>query len=124
MAQGFDNQIKTLWLDSENYGEPGRDMQLLEDVNYTDSKGRIWYAPAWSIVNGASIPKVFWSIIGSPFVGKYRRATVIHDIFCDNHLRSSDDTHWVFNDIMKFDGVSDRKASIMYKAVVDHGPRW
>jgi Protein of unknown function (DUF1353) len=39
--------------------------------------------PAGAIVGGASIPQVFWSIIGGPFEDKYREASVIHDYYCE-----------------------------------------
>ena len=37
------------------------------------------------VVDGASIPSVFWSIIGAPYTGKYRDASVIHDYYCETH---------------------------------------
>ena len=36
-------------------------------------------APQGMITDGASIPRFFWRIIGSPLSGKYRQAAVIHD---------------------------------------------
>ena len=51
-------------------------MILLEDVSFT-SKGKIWTAPAGSVIDGASIPRFFWRVIGSPFIGYYRRASVV-----------------------------------------------
>ena len=54
-------------------------MELLEDFWYEDPKGKRWNTPKGSTINGATIPKALWSIVGPPFVGKYRRASVIHD---------------------------------------------
>jgi len=39
----------------------------------------IFLAPQGMITDGASIPRYFWRVIGSPFTGKYRRAAVFHD---------------------------------------------
>ena len=45
--------------------------------------------------DGASIPRVFWRLIGSPLMGKYRRACIFHDagyelclkvITCDGYI--------------------------------------
>src|SRR5262245_30471791 len=57
----------------------GRRMTLLNDYRFRDPKGEIWLAKQGSIVDGASIPRVFWSIIGGPLNGPYRNASVIHD---------------------------------------------
>ena len=57
------------------------------------------------IVDGASIPKIAWSIIGSPLSGKYCDASVIHDYHCDVRVRSSDEVHLVFHYAMLASGV-------------------
>lgn len=57
-------------------------MQLLEDFTYTDPQGRVWRANVNSVVNGASIPQALWSAIGSPYAGKYRNASIVHDVYC------------------------------------------
>src|SRR4051812_13535146 len=50
----------------------GRDVELIERYEYVDSNGRSWPVPAGTVVDGASIPQPFWSIIGGPFEGLYR----------------------------------------------------
>lgn len=118
MPQGFSGRVKVEWLDD------GRDMQLLEELVYTDKNGRKWIALRGAIVNGASIPKVLWSLLGSPFVGKYRRASVIHDVYCDMHLRPAQEVHDVFLEMLLWDGVEEGVARMMYHAVNSFGPRW
>lgn len=86
--------------------------------------GKIWSAKPGSIVDGASIPKFAWLIIGSPFIGKYRRASVIHDVYCDNQTRPWQEVHWIFYQMMLADGVEKIKAWTMYQAVYYFGPRW
>ena len=59
-----------------------RIMILEEDFFYIDKKGKKWLAPKGvAELNGATIPRKLWSIIGSPFIGPYRRASVVHDYF-------------------------------------------
>ena len=70
----FSGQIETRW---ENDGVT---MVLLNELRYTDPYGEVWVAPAGSRVDGASIPRAFWSVIGGPFEGKYRNASVLHDV--------------------------------------------
>ena len=69
----FSGDVKAEWLPD------GVNMRLLEPLSYTDNSGRVWSAPAGFVTDGASIPEVFWSLIGSPFTGKYRTAAVLHD---------------------------------------------
>jgi uncharacterized protein DUF1353 len=58
--------------------DDGRLMTLVESFAYIDSSGRTWRVPSGVQVDGASIPQVFWSIIGGPFEGRYRNASIIH----------------------------------------------
>jgi len=110
--------VKSEWLPD------GRKMRILELFTYIDPKGIDWQAPAGSIVDGASIPRVAWPIIGGPFEGKYRDASVIHDVACVEQARSWEDTHMAFYTAMRASGVSYSKASLMYCAVYHLGPRW
>lgn len=114
----FIGSVKAEWL------QDGRKMKLLEDFSYVDQFQNRWDAPAGWIVDGASIPQFAWSIIGGPFEGKYRKASVIHDVECDRKLRSWESVHEVFYNAMRASDVSVIKAKIMYAAVYHFGPRW
>ncbi len=80
--------------------------------------------PAGTKVDGASIPQALWSLIGGPFEGKYRDASVIHDYYCDVRLKSWRTVHRVFYNAMRVSGVSEARAKLMYAAVFFGGPRW
>ncbi len=102
----------------------GRTMELMQSFAYVDSHDVSWPVPSGVRVDGASIPSVFWSIIGAPYTGKYREASVIHDYYCATKSR-----HWkavdrVFLDGMLARGVDPIKAELMYLAVYRFGPRW
>jgi hypothetical protein len=75
-------------------------------------------------VDGASIPKFAWSIIGGPFEGKYRDASVIHDVACVARSAPWEYVHLVFYYAMLASGVDKTTAKIMYAAVYHFGPRW
>ncbi len=62
-------------------------MTLLSELRYIDPDGVVWIAPAGSVVDGASIPRVLWSFMGGPFDGKYRNASVLHDVAYDQKTR-------------------------------------
>ena len=76
----FSGEPETRWLSSPL---KGRLMVLTEEFSFTEaSTGRVWTAPKGLVVDGASIPRALWTMIGSPFTGNYRRASVVHDKAC------------------------------------------
>jgi hypothetical protein len=102
----------------------GREMKLIEPFQYIAPDRQVWPVPAGTVVDGASIPRVFWSIIGGPFEGLYREPSVVHDYYCDVRTRPFEDVHRVFFDAMLASGVGESRAWLMYKAVVNFGPYW
>lgn len=106
------------------WGPDGRSMTLTQPLRYIDPKNVDWVAPEGSTVDGASIPKIAWSIIGGPFEGKYRAASVIHDVACVEQNRPWKDVHYTFYTAMRASKVPESKAKVMYAAVYHFGPRW
>ncbi len=106
------------------WDEDGRIMTLLNRFAFVDDAQLVWSVPAMVRVDGASIPKFAWSILGSPFVGRYRKASVVHDWYCDIRTREWKATHRMFYEAMRTSKVSGAKARIMYAAVYYAGPRW
>lgn len=114
----FSGAVKSEW------NGDGRTMTLLEDFEYVDPLDRKWVAPKGHVVDGASIPRFAWTIIGGPFEGKYRDSSVIHDVGCDKRWASWRTVHEVFYMGMLTSGVEEWRAKIMYAAVYHFGPRW
>lgn len=116
----FTAPIRTQW---EN---GGRKMILLDEVHYIDKHGRDWVAPKFSCIDGASIPQSLWSMVGGPYEGLYRAASVIHDVECDRepHTATWQDAAKVFYEAMRCCGVPEKRAKWMYAAVHDYGPTW
>ena len=115
----FEGDVKTEWLDVDQ-----RSMRLLEDFHYIDPDNDRWTAPAGDIIDGASIPRGLWTIVGAPFDGLYRKASVIHDVGCVRRTRSMDDTHRAFYYACRLGGVSEAKALLMYWAVSQFAEPW
>lgn len=101
----------------------GREIRLIEDFTYIDPTGLAWIAPQGSVADGASVPRLAWIAL-PPLVGKYRDASIIHDISCNTRTRSWESTHKAFYNAMRASGVNSTKAKIMYAAVYHFGPRW
>ena len=114
----FDGQVVARWHDD------GREMTLVEPFAYLDPRSLRWDAPAGAVVNGASIPRAFWSLIGGPFEGQFRNASVVHDVACEERSRPWQSVHRMFYEACRCGGVAVVTAKTMYYAVHHFGPRW
>jgi hypothetical protein len=114
----YDGNVVAKWSDD------GRNMTLERDFTYIDPQGKRWLAATGSEINGASIPQLFWSVIGGPFEGTFRNAAVIHDAACGVQAEPWEDVHRMFYNAMRCSRVGEGKAQTMYWAVYHFGPRW
>jgi hypothetical protein len=114
----YSGEIVTRW------NADGRRMTLLEELRYTDPNGIVWIAPAGSVVDGASIPRSLWSLMGGPFEGKYRNASVLHDVSYGQRNRPPQDCDRMFYNAMRCSGVSAVEAKTMYYALLRFGWHW
>lgn len=114
----FKGTVRAEWLDD------GRKMRLLDDFQYIDPLGDKWVAPKSAVIDGASIPRQFWSFVGGPFEGKYRNASVVHDVACQEKKHSWRKAHQMFYGAVRLGGVGEVSGKIMYGAVYHFGPRW
>lgn len=102
----------------------GRTMTLLSELRYTDPNGKVWIAPAGSVVDGASIPRSLWSLMGGPFEGKYRNASVLHDVSYDQKTRPWSECDRMFYNAMRCSGVGAVEAGTMYYSLLKFGHHW
>ena len=127
----FSGEPDTRWLTEPT--EPDRRMYLLKEFGFTDPKGKDWRVPAgYDQMNGASIPRALWTLVGSPYTGDYRRASIVHDRACDDargdkgKRRAADR---MFYHACREGGCSVRQAIILYVGVrigaaLPHVPAW
>jgi len=106
--------------------EDGRKARLVRSIGYVGPRPELlqWAVPADIIVDGASIPRAFWSLIGGPFEGRYRNASIVHDHYCVLKSVPWKAVHRMFYTAMRCSGVPAVQAKIMYYAVYRFGPRW
>jgi hypothetical protein len=108
----FNGYVKAEWL------EDGVSMRLLCDFEYVEDDGYRWVATAGTVVNGASIPRPLWSIIGSPFTGRYRAPSVLHDaLYQDPNGHSRMDIDRMFRRACRDCGVGVVEAGILYLGI-------
>lgn len=93
-------------------------------LHYIDSKGIGWEAKAGLKTDGATIPLWAQPFIGKPYDQSYIKAAVVHDHYCDKHVRPWRQTHRVFYDMLRSLGIPSLKAKLMYYAVFVGGPKW
>ena len=116
--------FSTYYLKVEPLKDKSNRVRLLEDLIFIDSKGKKWTSPKGSVVDGATIPKAFQGIIGTPYGGEYVLASVIHDVAYDEKKESWEEVHRAFYDALLASGVEANKASLMYVAVYEGSSRW
>ena len=105
------------------FAPDGRNVVLEQPLTFVDPTGRQWSAPTGTETDGASVPKLFWTMY-PPFTGAYRAAAVIHDQYCRTRERSWQDTHKVFYYAMRAANVDENTAKVLFGAVYWFGPRW
>ena len=104
-----------------------RDMVLYEDFLisffYNDKMHNITIKEGF-IYDGASIPELSWSLIGSPFIGEYRIPALIHDAFykcADRGVFSRENVDCIFEALMAQFGEDNTTNFIVYQAVDKFG---
>jgi hypothetical protein len=123
----FPEHAQTEWLDD------GRRMVLLRDFVFIEPNGTTWLAKAAHkppkdgdlVIDGATIPPVFWSIIGGPYEGLYRNGSIVHDAECvEPHKHRWQDVHRMLYRAALAGGTSQLAAKLIFAAVWHFGPRW
>ena len=89
---------------------------LLDDLEVESLGYRIKVLKGFDF-DAASIPKVFWSIIGSPFTGNYTTPAAIHDGLYAGEILDRKVCDDIFLDLMKQYKVSYARRYTMYWAV-------
>jgi len=123
----FPQHAQTEWLDD------GRRMVLLRDFVFVEPNGTTWTAKAAHkpprdgdlVIDGATIPPVFWSVIGGPYEGLYRNASIVHDAECvEPHKHRWQEVHRMLYRASLARGSSELTAKLVFGAVWHFGPRW
>ena len=98
-----------------------REYKLLEPISIAlDKYGNFIFKPPF-IYDGASIPGIFWTLIGSPFTGNYSRAAFVHDVLYATELFDRKTCDWIFLELMQQYGCNWLKRNIIWSAVKTFG---
>lgn len=80
-----------------------------------DKNGETITVPKYFKTDFASVPKIFWSLIGP--IGRHVRASVIHDFLYHTKTYPRKDCDIIFKQAMKVSGVNWFIRGIIYNAV-------
>ena len=90
--------------------------KLLKSFEYHSKKYGITKIPKGFIVNGASFPPLIYSIMGSPWGGRFAKPSVAHDwLYSIKHNRKKSDL--IFLEAMKVCKVPFWKRHVMFQAL-------
>ena len=84
-------------------------------IGYEGSNNVI-IVPKGFITDGASIPRIFWTIVGHPF-SEFAQAAVLHDFLYDRRIYTRKRSDEIFYEAMGVLKVSKWKRMVMYQAV-------
>lgn len=97
----------------------GKKWEVMQPFRYrvgTKYSLEIITVPVGYITDFASIPKVFWLIVGHP-AGKHGKAAVIHDCLYSTQIYSRKRSDEIFREAMKVSKVSRWKRAVIYRSV-------
>jgi len=89
-------------------------------TDYFNEKTYKFTIPAGYRWDGASIPVLFWRIIGSKEDSRFLIPSMIHDILCENHGYVNNDRYFadrVFEKLLEVSGVCAFKRWLMFHSV-------
>ena len=110
--KGFSGDVTIKRMGIETY-------KLIGDLSYENEEIRVT-AKYGMLYDGASVPRIFWRVIGSPFIGTYVCSATIHDALYTSQglgILTKEDVDSLFLEMMEVEGVSWWKRNVMYYAV-------
>jgi len=91
--------------------------RVAQDWKYGLDKHTILVVFAGFQFDGASIPRIFWPVIGNPWESDIVQAALVHDaLYSAELLTRADSDHWL-REIQRREGIGMIRRNIMYYAV-------
>jgi hypothetical protein len=94
--------------------------KLQDDFMYEDDSVQVTVKSSF-ITDGASIPKMFWSILGDPLSNDLLKPAIIHDGLYTLMQLPRDKCDKLLKEMLLFNGTSQVKANLIYYAVRSFG---
>ena len=117
----FVGRVVVEWLDDDPFIPQ---MKLLEDFAYQDAAGKRWLAPREEILDGRCLPLLFKDLVGAPFVGQYRKSSIVYDYYCRSMNEPWKDVNRMFYRASLTEGLAEADAKWIYGILYASGSRW
>jgi len=116
----FEGRVVVEWLDDPFVPT----MRLLEPFAYHQPRGKVWKVPQGHVVKGRGMPPLFRHLIGQPFYGGFRKASIVYDHATQEMKEPWDKAQLMFLDASMAEGVNESEAKAMYLLLRAQGSRW
>jgi len=90
---------------------------LKSTLSFKSKTGIIITIKPGFITDGASIPKMFWGIIGCPLNAQYIGSAIIHDGLYKSHALTKKESDLMFKEMLEHNQVHKIKINAMYYAL-------
>lgn len=110
MSYGFKTPLDIRVIGSQTY-------EVLAPLVYERKNGQTIQVNPGFDFDGASIPRAFWSIVGSPMTDGYQEAACLHDALYASEYFSRKECDELFLEAMESKNVFEFKRNSMYEAV-------
>jgi hypothetical protein len=116
----FKGRVVVEWLDDPFVPT----MRLVEPFAYQQAKGRTWEVPGGHVLKGRGMPPLFRDLIGQPFYGGFRKASIVYDHATQEMKQPWDEAQLMFLEASMAEGVNEPEAKAMYMLLRAQGSRW
>lgn len=99
-------------------------MRLAEPFSYQQSKGKVWKVPQGHVIKGRGMPPLFRDLIGQPFYGGFRKASIVYDHATQEMTQPWDEAQRMFYEASMAEGINESEAKAMYMLLRAQGSRW
>jgi Protein of unknown function (DUF1353) len=125
MAAGvgtFLGKVALEWDDEDGFNR--HKIKLLSDFGFQDPSGKKWIAQKGAELDGNSFTPLFEQMVGLPFAGEHRRASLLHDYFAKQLNEPWRDVRRMYYAALLAEGMSDHEAKTAYAVLYGAGMRW
>ncbi|MFN0316954.1 MAG: DUF1353 domain-containing protein [Burkholderiales bacterium] len=125
MAAGvgtFLGKVVLEWDDEDGFNR--HKIKLLSDFGFQDPAGKKWVAQKGAELDGSSFTPLFEQMVGLPFVGEHRRASLLHDYYAKQLSEPWRDVRRMYYAALLAEGMSESEAKTTYAVLYGAGMRW
>jgi hypothetical protein len=117
----FQGNIILEWVDDSPFVAT---MRLVEKFSFQQANGKTWEVPAQATVDGRFAPPLFTRLMGHPFEGGFRKASIVYDHAVQDMTQPWEEAQRMFYEASIVEGVLPIEAKVMYMLMNAGGTRW